>query len=148
MAYTPTNWVTGDTVTATKLNKLEQGVANAGSALIVTSSSVNGIETMNKTVQEIYDALSSGTPVYYSFTYGTLSDYIGYKYLAPIILLYNYNSANVIRVAVQYTTSSSVSSSAKDYYGFAPCIRLFQASGLSDYPKYYAEVRPNNSVAE
>lgn len=30
MAYTPTNWVTGDTVTATKLNKLEQGVANAG----------------------------------------------------------------------------------------------------------------------
>ena len=31
MAYTPTTWVTGDTVTATKLNKLEQGVANAGS---------------------------------------------------------------------------------------------------------------------
>lgn len=30
MAYTPTTWVTGDTVTATKLNKLEQGVANAG----------------------------------------------------------------------------------------------------------------------
>ena len=30
MAYTPTQWVTGDTVTATKLNKLEQGVANAG----------------------------------------------------------------------------------------------------------------------
>lgn len=30
MAYTPTTWATGDTVTATKLNKLEQGVANAG----------------------------------------------------------------------------------------------------------------------
>ena len=30
MAYTPTTWVTGDTVTATKMNKLEQGVANAG----------------------------------------------------------------------------------------------------------------------
>lgn len=30
MAYTPTTWVTGDTITATKLNKLEQGVANAG----------------------------------------------------------------------------------------------------------------------
>ena len=30
MAYTPTTWVAGDTVTATKLNKLEQGVANAG----------------------------------------------------------------------------------------------------------------------
>lgn len=30
MAYTPTTWVTGDTITATKLNKLEQGVSNAG----------------------------------------------------------------------------------------------------------------------
>lgn len=30
MSYTPTTWVTGDTITATKLNKLEQGVANAG----------------------------------------------------------------------------------------------------------------------
>ena len=38
MAYTPTNWVTGDTVTATKLNKLEQGVANAGGAAAVRLS--------------------------------------------------------------------------------------------------------------
>ena len=30
MSYTPTTWATGDSVTATKLNKLEQGVANAG----------------------------------------------------------------------------------------------------------------------
>ena len=30
MAYQPTNWQCGDTITAEKLNKLEQGVANAG----------------------------------------------------------------------------------------------------------------------
>ena len=30
MAYTPTSWTTGDTITATKLNKIEQGIANAG----------------------------------------------------------------------------------------------------------------------
>ena len=30
MAYTPTTWVTGDDVTATKLNKMENGIANAG----------------------------------------------------------------------------------------------------------------------
>ena len=30
MSYTPTTWATGDTVTATKLNKLENGVASAG----------------------------------------------------------------------------------------------------------------------
>ena len=31
MSYTPTNWQCGDTVTADKLNKMEQGIANAGS---------------------------------------------------------------------------------------------------------------------
>lgn len=30
MAYTPTTWTTGDTVTATKMNKIENGIANAG----------------------------------------------------------------------------------------------------------------------
>ena len=28
MAYSPTTWTTGDTITAEKMNKLEQGVAN------------------------------------------------------------------------------------------------------------------------
>ena len=31
MSYTPTTWATGDVITAEKLNKLEGGVANAGS---------------------------------------------------------------------------------------------------------------------
>ena len=66
MSYTPTTWNTGDTITATKLNKIENGIANAGSAMIVTSSEVNGAQTMDKTAQEIYDAFLSGTPVYYS----------------------------------------------------------------------------------
>ena len=30
MAYTPTNWATGDTITATAMNKIENGIANAG----------------------------------------------------------------------------------------------------------------------
>ena len=38
MSYTPTTWTTGDTITATKLNKIEQGIANAGGALICNSS--------------------------------------------------------------------------------------------------------------
>lgn len=29
MAYTPTTWVTGDTITAVKLNNMEQGIANS-----------------------------------------------------------------------------------------------------------------------
>lgn len=30
MAYTPTEWATGDVITAQKLNKMEQGIAGAG----------------------------------------------------------------------------------------------------------------------
>lgn len=30
MSYTPTSWTTGDTITASALNKIEQGIANAG----------------------------------------------------------------------------------------------------------------------
>lgn len=30
MAYTPTTWTTGDTITASALNKIEQGIADGG----------------------------------------------------------------------------------------------------------------------
>ena len=55
MSYEPTVWQTGDTVTAEKLNKLEQGVANAGGILIVTQS--GSPLTLDKTWQEINSAL-------------------------------------------------------------------------------------------
>jgi len=35
MAYEPTTWTAGDTVTAAKMNKLEQGVANSGNGSIL-----------------------------------------------------------------------------------------------------------------
>jgi hypothetical protein len=37
MSYTPTNWKAGDTVTSAKLNKMEQGIANAGGANILVA---------------------------------------------------------------------------------------------------------------
>lgn len=36
MSYEPTNWKTGDVVTSAKLNKLEQGVADAGGSFVTT----------------------------------------------------------------------------------------------------------------
>ena len=58
MSYTPTTWAAGDTVTAAKLNKLEQGVASSGVVLVVNM--VYDEEKDNyytdKTWKEIYDA--------------------------------------------------------------------------------------------
>jgi len=55
MSYEPTTWKSGDTVTSAKLNKMEQGIANAGGgggALVVHVVD----ETLDKTWQEIHDA--------------------------------------------------------------------------------------------
>lgn len=71
MAYTTNTWVTGDTITADKLNHMEDGIASAsGGPLIVnvTRISDGGYSNMalDKTWQEIHDALlSSGVTIVY-----------------------------------------------------------------------------------
>lgn len=55
MSYTPTQWATGDIITAEKLNKLENGVANAGGGgVLVVHVNENGV--LDKTWKEIHDA--------------------------------------------------------------------------------------------
>ena len=52
MSYEPTNWQTGDIVTSTKLNKLEQGVANAGGGGVLVCTQ-DGTGKLNHTWTEI-----------------------------------------------------------------------------------------------
>ena len=56
MSYTPTTWVTGDTITATKLNNIEQGIASAGGAFLITEDD----GTLDKTWSEIATAIMGG----------------------------------------------------------------------------------------
>ena len=42
MSYTPTTWTTGDTITATAMNKIENGIANAGNVATVIVDFDNG----------------------------------------------------------------------------------------------------------
>lgn len=57
MSYEPTTWKSGDTVTSAKLNKMEQGIANAGGGGLVVTDTEG---TLNKTWQEIHDAALTG----------------------------------------------------------------------------------------
>lgn len=65
--YVAREWSGGDIVTAANLNHLEQGVetAQGGGVLIieetVTKDSANTTYTLNKTWQEIHDAMIGGT---------------------------------------------------------------------------------------
>lgn len=81
MSYEPTNWKSGDTVTSAKLNKMEQGIANAGGGggLVVHFSG----NTLDKTWQEIHDAApfvvladGSASPLYANLV--SLTDEEGY----------------------------------------------------------------------
>ena len=58
MSYTPHTWQTGETVTA-ELNVLEQGVAGGG-GMIISETIEENTHTLNKTWQEIHDALVAG----------------------------------------------------------------------------------------
>lgn len=69
MSYTPTDWKSGDTITSEKLNKMEQGIADAGGTsgggvLYVGITDVDGVDTLTKTWQEIWDACENGCFVF------------------------------------------------------------------------------------
>lgn len=62
MAYTPTVWETGDTITAEKLNKAENGIAAAGP--VVLSVTIDESDTLH--LGKSWDDLMalSGVPVF------------------------------------------------------------------------------------
>lgn len=69
MPYTPTEWSRGDVVTSEKLNKLEQGVAEAGggSGGGFLKVGIDDEDALDKTWKEIHDALLAGYYVVISF---------------------------------------------------------------------------------
>ena len=86
MAYTPTNWKDGDIISAEKMNKLEQGVAEGGGGVLLVnvtegsddgggSVAVNSVSPMrrvpssptftaDKTYAEVDAAVKAGKMVY------------------------------------------------------------------------------------
>lgn len=65
MSYTPTNWQTGDTITAEKLNNMEDGIEKASNPFIVTltPTALDYSGTMDKTVGEINAAYEAGKDI-------------------------------------------------------------------------------------
>lgn len=138
MAYTPTTWVTGDTVTATKMNKIENGIANAGSAMIVTEAD----GALDATFMDIYTALKDGIPVYVKDveeTSGPTEDYQCRCFLGTIFEARKYD--NVYVVYARTTYEGQVSS---DWYVCSPAVIAYRASGASGYPAFHKMVFPTN----
>ena len=83
MAYTPTNWKDGDIISAEKMNKLEQGVAEGGGGVLLVNVTEGGSTpiahsaspmllgvpssitfTADKTYAEVDAAVKAGKMVY------------------------------------------------------------------------------------
>lgn len=135
MPYTPTEWSTGDTITASALNKIENGIANAGSgsgAVIITD---NGT-ALDKTYAEIYALIESGTPCYISYIGGKaeqdLDSYYAYSVtLLPVVAVYKYSDAyRIMAVTARQATVSNV-----NYLG-ASNMWTYSASNSSSYPTF------------
>lgn len=74
MSYSKTTWTDGDTITAQNLNKMENGISEAGPLIIHDNDG-----TMDKTWQEIYDAFTAGRACYVDYNdSGVLSRFTVY----------------------------------------------------------------------
>lgn len=134
MAYT---WTNGELITADKLN-------NTGGALICEATFDGADYVLDKTVQEIYDALLAGMPAYIKFQYGQIDqDYLGTIYLAPIIKIYNYNYTNVIRICASNMTEIGTKGNIE--YCFSPTVLIFKAADIDDYPIFLTTIYTGNS---
>ena len=67
MSYEPTVWAAGDVVTATKMNKIEQGISeNSGgnTGLVVNMEEEDGAYILSERFSTIADCVESGGMVY------------------------------------------------------------------------------------
>lgn len=110
MAYTPTTWTTGDTVTAALLNKMEQGIAGAGG--IIFAQVNEQTLALNMTVQQLITAMESSVVYLTTNWWETTNEVTQYRLNAI------FEERDLI--CVQFATNGGV----MDFY----------ASSLSDYP--------------
>lgn len=73
MAYVPTNWKTGDTITADKLNNIENGIASSGGgggggALILEPEATETDMNLKTSYNVIKNAFLSGKNIILSFS--------------------------------------------------------------------------------
>ena len=116
MSYTPTNWTTGDTITASALNKIENGIANAGGggvdAQIWFIDSVTGYHVEGDFNSALAKA-SDGLPLvayYYNYVNGA---FYGAHALGT---LYDVSYPNIIRLPMDSVSGYEWSANGITYY--------------------------------
>ena len=132
MSYEPTVWAAGDVVTATKMNKIEQGISeNSGgnTGLVVNMEEEDGAYILSERFSTIADCVESGGMVYVHGTktieeseidfYTPVQTLLDSESGIYMIEIYVYPSNNYNFVAAtreDYPTDSSGSDSQPESY--------------------------------
>ena len=85
MSYTPTNWATGDSLTAEKLNKLENGIVNMCPMVVKVSNPSGDRLILNRTWQEIKDAFDVGKAVI--LDYGEMKNFSSQNCVSLVVMV-------------------------------------------------------------
>lgn len=131
MAYEKQTWQCGDVVTADKLNHIEDGIANSGGGgtpLIVTFTE-EGEEcerggtavkaTCSHSWQEIYDALTNGTPVW-SKTVESEGSRVT-SWLEPIVVATTDNASTYQAISATQRLKISFPNATDKWWYSQPC---------------------------
>lgn len=133
MSYTPTEWKAGDLVTSTKLNKLEQGVANGINFEVINMVFGQGPVSLDKTAGEIIDILKSGKHILVIGTpdlpSGTSSE--GYSYLSTIPMGVSYAPDQGFSIVLDFPMFANNDDR----------LLILTAASLDQYPSYNHEGR-------
>lgn len=80
MAYTKNTWTDGDIVTSAKLNHMEDGIEGAYEVMVINDTD----GTLDKTWQEIYDAMAQGKFCVHKYDSGTLEGGIEFDIVTKV----------------------------------------------------------------
>ena len=138
MSYSKQTWASGDTVTAAKLNHMEDGIANAGGSgggyEVVNVYKENGAYKLDKTFSEMWLLIRQKVPVYISdltLDGDYTTDYSVNVSLMPVVTVFKY--ADEYRIYVVDERETAV---GNIYYIGSPSIVTFTASSPTATPVF------------
>lgn len=116
MAYNKHTWTTGETITAEKLNNIEEGIADSN-VLTITSTLSGSTITLNKTWKEISDAFTGNKLSYICI--GAVEGAGVPATMYPVITVYSVTGNYVVNAGqnLDFVTDSETGYPAKSMQG-------------------------------
>ena len=126
MSYTPTTWTTGDTITATALNKIENGIADSGGG----SGGYDAVIRLTHSNDSGADTAVNLTPSIKSGSFAQLFDIVDNTNV-PNILVEYYHPYGITATVSGYVSYYNYDAIMINVTGYLPMNAQFSVIGVS-----------------